>query len=103
MYPQNYYQQQYNRSLLKGRPVCSIEEVKAAPIDFDGSISYFPDIANKKIYTKQINLDGTSSLNVYELSTLPIEKPTNDYVTREEFEKALQALKPKKKEVNNND
>lgn len=26
---------------LKGRPVSSIEEVKAIPIDFDGSILFF--------------------------------------------------------------
>ena len=49
---------------LKGRPVSSIEEVKAAQIDFDGSLFIFPDIANKKIYTKQINLNGVAELNV---------------------------------------
>ena len=59
---------------LKGRPVSSIEEVKAIPIDFDGSIFIFPDIANKQIYTKQINLDGTASINVYELKIL--QQPT---------------------------
>ena len=34
-------------------------------IDLDGSVSIFPDITNKAIYTKQINLDGTASINVY--------------------------------------
>lgn len=38
-------------------------------IDFDGSVFYFPDLANNKIYTKQINMDGTSSLYVYERET----------------------------------
>ena len=61
-----YPQQQYNNQQLGGRPqswnmqqqiplvrpVSSVEEVRAYPIDFDGSIFYFPDIANKKIYTK---------------------------------------------------
>jgi hypothetical protein len=42
------------------RPVSSIEEVRAASIDFDGSVFYFSDLANKRIYTKQINLDGTA-------------------------------------------
>lgn len=42
------------------RPVSSIDEVRAASIDFDGSVFYFPDLANKKIYTKQINMDGTA-------------------------------------------
>jgi hypothetical protein len=37
---------------LKGRPVTSIDEARAASIDFDGSVFYFPDVANKCIYTK---------------------------------------------------
>ena len=51
---------------IKGRPVSSLEEARATIIDFDGSIFYFPDLANRRIYTKQINLDGTATLNVYE-------------------------------------
>ena len=72
MYPNNYnyFQQQQvyqQSSLLKGRPVTSIDEAKVANIDFDGSIFYFPDAANQTIYTKQINLDGKSSINMYVL------------------------------------
>jgi hypothetical protein len=52
---------------LKGRPVASFEEARATTIDFDGSTFFFPDLANKRIYTKQINLDGTASLYVYEI------------------------------------
>jgi len=37
---------------LKGRPVSGLEEVRAAAIDFDGTVSFFPDLANGKIYTK---------------------------------------------------
>ena len=51
---------------LKGRPVSSLEEARATIIDFDGSIFIFPDLANNKIYTKQINMDGTASLKVYD-------------------------------------
>ena len=76
---------------LKGRPVSSLEEARAASIDFDGSIFYFPDYANKKIYTKQINMDGTSSFMLYELKELPVEKKA-DFVTREEFETVIQQL-----------
>ena len=80
------------------RPVSSIEEVRACPIDFDGSVFYFPDIANKKIYTKQINGDGTASLNMYELKEIPtVEQAgtinTSSFVTREEFEEAINQLK----------
>jgi hypothetical protein len=80
---------------VKGRPVSSIEEARAATIDFDGSIFYFPDLANKKIYTKQINMDGTATLNMYELKEMPVEPPLNSsaYVTREEFEIAMTQLK----------
>ena len=86
----NYYQQQMP-NYLKGRPVSSLEEARAANIDFDGSIFYFPDVANKRIYTKQINTDGTSSLLMYELKTIPVEKPSPDYITREEFEALFEA------------
>lgn len=80
---------------LKGRPVASIDEVRASIIDFDGSIFYFPDLANKRIYTKQINVDGTAVLNMYELKEIPAEAPgvNPQYVTREEFEAAILALR----------
>ena len=76
---------------IKGRPVASIEEARASIIDFDGSIFFFPDLANKRIYTKQINLDGTATLNVYELKTIPIEH--ENFVTREEFEAFVNSLR----------
>lgn len=78
---------------IKGRPVSSIDEVRAMSIDFDGSIFFFPDLANKKIYTKQINLDGTSTINVYELKDTPVL--SNNYITREEFETVISQLKQK--------
>ena len=74
--------------LIKGRPVASFEEARAAQIDFDGSLFVFPDIGNKKIYTKQINLDGTATLKTYSL----IENESQiapEYVTKEEFNTAL--------------
>ena len=86
----------YQQSLgLKGRPVASIEEARASIIDFDGSIFYFPDLANKRIYTKQINMDGTALLCLYELREIPIEQPSanQQYITREEFEAAIQSLR----------
>ena len=72
-----------------------MEEARASIIDFDGSIFYFPDLANKRIYTKQINMDGTAVLNMYELKEIPIEVPNAgaQYVTREEFEAALLSLR----------
>lgn len=77
------------------RPVSSIEEVRASPIDFDGSIFYFPDIANKKIYTKSINLDGTVGINLYELKENAAANNMSEagYVTRQEFEDTINQLK----------
>ena len=96
----SYLRQAPPQVTLKGRLVSSLEEARATSIDFDGSIFYFPDLANKRIYTKQINMDGTATLNVYELGNLPIEKeesvsspPINEFVTKDEFEKALAQLR----------
>lgn len=93
--PQPRYQQYQDPNYLKGRPVTSVDEVRATPIDFDGSIFYFPDITNNRIYTKQINMDGTASFKVYELRSTPLEiaPATNNFVTREEFEMALNQIK----------
>lgn len=79
--------------ILKGHPVSSLEEVKATSIDFDGSIFYFPDIANKRIYTKAVDMNGIASLNMYELKPLPPDNPVaGDFVTRQEFEQVISQL-----------
>ena len=101
----NYYQQQpasslprtgtyYQPPLLKGHQVSSLEEVRAASIDFDGSVFYFPDLANKRIFSKTISpTDGTAIINMYELKPLPVDAPiTGDFITRQEFEQAIQEL-----------
>lgn len=101
----NYYQPQMNQYAnvpqpqpqpgLKGRPVSSLEEARVANIDFDGSLFIFPDIANRKIYTKQISMDGTASLNVYELSKIPTVEQINteNFITRDEFQNAMTQIK----------
>lgn len=85
---------QQTPQLPQVRPVSSIEEVRACPIDFDGSVFYFADVANKRIYTKQINIDGTASINLYELK-VPTQADQNEtsYVTRQEFETVINQLK----------
>src|SRR5574344_1790511 len=91
--PHNYFSMQPQQTALKGRSVSSLEEVRATGIDFDGSVFYFPDIANNKIYTKQIGMDGTAILNMYEQKSLPQEVPAGTYITREELDRALRELK----------
>ena len=95
-YNNPYLRQAPPQTGLKGRPVSSLEEVRASSIDFDGSVFYFPDMANKRIYTKQINIDGTATLNVYELIELKNETkegialPSMDnFVTKEELQQVL--------------
>lgn len=96
--PATYQPQMPIQQGLKGRPVSSIEEARAASIDFDGSIFYFPDVANNCIYTKQINMDGSASLNVYELRKMPLQNmPVNidtaSFITRDEFEQVIARLR----------
>ena len=89
------------------RPVSSLEEARASVIDFDGSVFYFPDAANKKIYTKQINLDGTSLLNMYVLQEIPTTPQPDTYVSKDEFQQTVSLLlgeiNKMKGEQNNND
>lgn len=103
IYQMPVYRQGPPQTGLKGRLVTSLEEARATSIDFDGSVFYFPDLANKRIYTKQINIDGTASLYVYELREMPVVNETSGFVpsvekfvTREEFERVLAQLLPQK-------
>ena len=103
IYQMPVYRQGPPQTGLKGRLVTSLEEARATSIDFDGSVFYFPDLANKRIYTKQINIDGTASLYVYELREMPVVNEISGFVpsvekfvTREEFERVLAQLLPQK-------
>ena len=90
------YKQQWNmQQTPQVRPVSSVEEVRAYPIDFDGSVFYFPDVANKKIYTKSINMDGTVAINLYELKEMPAADQcmSSSYITRQEFNDVITQLK----------
>lgn len=99
LYTNNGYSQQVSQRQtgLRGYPVSSLEEVRAAQIDFDGSLYLFPDLAHNRIYTKQISMDGNASLNMYELTQIPTpnnqQVEVKDFVTREEFEAAMGQLK----------
>lgn len=94
--------QQYSTSMMmpqmnyiKGRPVVSIDEARASQIDLDGSLYVFPDLGNKKIYTKQINMDGTAAFNIFELSTPDVTQSaqTPVYVTKAELDEILASFK----------
>lgn len=97
MFPQQEMMQQQvpqQMQMIKGRPVSSLEEARASMIDLDGSMYVFTDVANKRIYTKQILLDGTAELKTYVLEE---QKQTqtntnNSYVLQQDFEEAINIL-----------
>jgi hypothetical protein len=57
-----------SNQFLKCRPVSSKEEARAYQIDLDGSLWVFTDVGNGKIYTKQVNNDGTATFKTYLLT-----------------------------------
>ena len=74
-------------ALIKGRPVSSFEEARVAQIDLDGSTFIFPDLGNKKIYTKRINADGTATIQSFILQeNASEEKPNLAFATKDEVE-----------------
>lgn len=97
-----YQQSPYNMqqpNMIKCRAVTSFDEAKASMIDLDGSIHVFTDIGNKKIYTKQINLDGTATINTYtldgqeaELKELKNNESTMDFVRHDELETVCSSM-----------
>lgn len=54
---------------LKGRLVSSLDEVKAMPVDMDGSETYFPHPASNSIFTKSIDMNGNQVIRKYVLAT----------------------------------
>jgi hypothetical protein len=62
------YQPQMGTSYLKGRLVTGVEEARAAQIDLDGSSTFFPSLAEGRIYEKSIDLNGVPVFKVYELA-----------------------------------
>lgn len=77
---------------LRCRPVSSKEEARACQIELDGSLNVFTDVANGKIYTKQINNDGTATFKTYALTTDEDPNKTPQYVTKDEFNSVIQKL-----------
>lgn len=82
------------QNYLKCRPVSSIEEARAFQIDLDGSLWVFTDVGNGRIYTKQINNDGTATFNTYGLieQPKPVYNNSSEYVTKKEFNEVVQSL-----------
>lgn len=56
---------------LKGRLVTSVDEVRAAQVDLDGTATYFASPGEAKIYVKGIDMQGLPYIQVYELQKNP--------------------------------
>lgn len=96
-----------SRQYIKCRPVSSKDEARACQIDLDGSLWVFTDLGNGKIYTKQINNDGTAAFKTY--AFVKDENPydsSTEYVTKDEFNKVIQtlaaAIHPTQQQTQNN-
>ena len=81
-----------SNQFLKCRPVASKEQARAAQIDLDGSLWVFTDVGNQRIYTKQINYDGTATFKTYVLTVDENPYNSSEYVTKDEFNSVIQNL-----------
>ena len=94
-------QQQPAQSIvgLQGKSVDSIDVVKAMDINLDGSISYFPLTDGTAIVTKQLQMDGTSKVVIYEPVKAQSEQQEQPkYLTAEELNQQIKIIS----EDNNN-
>lgn len=64
----------------------------ASQIDLDGSLWVFTDVGNGKIYTKQINNDGTATFKTYTWSKDEDPYTSTEFVTKNEFNRVIQSL-----------
>lgn len=117
LYEQQQFNSQFNNpmyrqnNMIKCRAVTSFDEAKASMIDLDGSINVFTDIANKRIYTKQINLDGTATIEIYVKQEQPQDSNNNmnseqspvpkNFVTQDELEAVCLGFNSRIQELQN--
>ncbi|MDE7425339.1 MAG: hypothetical protein K2N51_16905 [Lachnospiraceae bacterium] len=91
--------------VLQGKAVDSIDVVKAMDVPLDGSITYFPKTDGTAIYTKQLQSDGTSRINTYEISINSGNMPSvfpNNGVNKEDIEKIYSDISEVKKSLEDN-
>lgn len=80
-------------------PVGGIEEVKAYPIDFTGGVTYFNDITNNKIYTKQLGLNGAPEIKVYSLDNSPFNNSQNISGSEQQYNSLTKRIEEIEKRV----
>lgn len=99
-------QPQQTQNGFNCRPVTCREEAVAAQVDFMSAGLIMPDLAHGVIYVKRFNTNtGASDFGEFKYSQPQAETAALDpqkYVTREEFEEFVRALK-KTREVAGNE
>lgn len=86
------FQPQIKQGLL-GEVVESLDVVKALSYPLNGSVSYFPTSDGTRIFTKQLQLDGSVKISTYMLEQPKeetIEQPK--YATKEDIESIFKKL-----------
>lgn len=78
---------------LQGKSVDSIDVVKAMDINLDGSISYFPLTDGSAIVTKQLQMDGTSKVVIYEpIKAQSEQQEQPKYLTADELNEQIKII-----------
>lgn len=85
------------QSQLKGRIVTSIEEAKAAPVDLDGTITFFPCPAEGKVFEKSTDLNGAPVFRVYQIVNPQEQKPI--YAERNSVDKLTERVEKLEKQI----
>lgn len=95
----NTFEPNYNRNILQGRSVDSIDVVKAIEVPLDGSISYYPLTDGTAILTKKLQQDGTSKIIIFK----PVEDSIGDikYITNKDLDDIKNDIKELKKKLKN--
>lgn len=96
----NQMEQAYQVPTVRGRIVTSIEEARAAQIPLDGTPSFFPSPAEKRVYEKSIGLDG---MPIFKMYVLAEAKQPNLEARIAELEKAVSEIRREKDESNADD
>lgn len=86
---------QYNRQVLQGGIVTSIDEVKAISIPLDGTTSYFALADGSAVVSKQLQQDGTSKITVYKPLTGEEKQVETKYITESDLKAQFGDLSPK--------
>ena len=73
------------------------EAVNAYVAAGSSKIMFTPD--DKTVYVKCVSMSGQTTMDIFDRRVIGSEKPASDYVTREELNQMLEALKSPKKAV----